>query len=366
MLRTSCFTVGLRPLLVVHQRRELFCATRIAFRVGTKKPSVTADVTASASPSDRGRGAEFGADAAPQLGASRVKISPESTVVRRPTIRRGAFGNRVDESDLLAADVNRTIKEGLKLNIEINPDPENIKQNPMRPVGQPSELGDSKNVFWEKRRLQPLNPHYVMSQYTGNKVVKRVRDGTTLFSARDKLSHSHRMTDDQVNKFADAYVSTKWYSFVWRTLRRFDLVRLKRYQFVAQFFAAFFFSGMLFVVYYVYFNEVNLFLQLEKRDQDDYRKVIYGIRMSELRDIGNEFFEKHDPLHVMSEKERATMLIEELRKRGYVDKDWELEKRKRNSLVAEPDFLHIFFWTCMYVGSVMGGGGLGFWQGLDM
>ena len=57
-----------------------------------------------------------------------------------------------------------------------------------------------------------------------------------------------------------------------------------------------------------------------------------------------------------------TCIINEFRERGLVDKDWEMEARKRDNLLREPDLYHFFYWTVMYLGRFLAGGGMMAWN----
>jgi hypothetical protein len=109
---------------------------------------------------------------------------------------------------------------------------------------------------------------------------------------------------------------------------------------------------------------MDLFAQMDPADQRDFKKVMFGARVSEVMPIGNAALEKVDPLRILPDREKMKVVVDAWRAAGLVDKDWELEARKRKSLFVDFDYLHIFYWTILTVGRYMIGGGY-MWWGLE-
>jgi hypothetical protein len=277
-------------------------------------------------------------------------------------MRRG-FGNRVTDEELLAKDFEKSQKEGLHVNIEIDSSQKTIDSTV--PTGKPVEAGSGSGRFWDKRRMQPLNPHYNLSAYKPKVTPSRMRDGLSLNVSRDRLNHTHKMTNDQVFRIADKYALSQWFAPVWRIFRRFDLHRLKRYQRPVQLLCALLGTAMCCCIYFLYMVEMDCYHQLERRDQRDLQRLLRWIRMSDFKAICDQVMEEHDPLRVMSNKEQLQLVLAECRMRGLTDLEPTIAARRYGNLLREPDMYHFFYWTVMYLGACFSGGGMGYWDGFS-
>ena len=67
-------------------------------------------------------------------------------------------------------------------------------------------------------------------------------------------------------------------------------------------------------------------------------------------------FDKHDPLRALPTKAQMSIVVQAMRSAGWVEKDWELENRRRRSPLREFDVYHLLFWSALYVGRISFGG----------
>lgn len=338
------------------QARGVFHATTHLLRLSSKD-------TKPLTPGQRRKGSELDPLYMPGLeptpGSKTIK-TPESTVVRRrPSTRRG-LGNRVTDEELLQQDFVRSQKEGLHVNIEVD------EHAPPLPTGRVQDRDPTRpeSRFWQKTKLQPFNPHLDLNQYQVSKAVKprQQRTGMTLWTSRDRLNHAHKMSTKDVYGLVDKFAAGKWYNFIWRFCRIFDLDRLKTYRKASGIAATLLIGAMGGVLYFLFLCEMDCYYSLEERDQRDLHRLYQWIRISDFKKIGDEVMEEHDPLHVLSTKEQLELVIEECRRRGLVDLDPALARRRYNNLIRDMDPYHAFYWLVMYLGSVFGGYSVGFWR----
>ena len=232
------------------------------------------------------------------------------------------------------------------------------------PSGGKSKAANDGSIFG-KMRVQPLNPLFVDSPVEHMARQPPGKDRNVVFnpSTRKKLSQM-KFTAGQTDAIINAYAAKQWYGFVWTALKWIDPNKVRSWR---RWMAAGFCISLFVVVgivWYVYRNEMDLFVQMEPDEQRDFKKVIFGARMGDVVPIGEAALEKADPLRILPPREKMKIIINAWRDAGLVDKDWELEARKRKSLFAEPDIHHIFYWFCLTVGRYMIGGGY-LWWGIE-
>lgn len=229
--------------------------------------------------------------------------------------------------------------------------------------GKPKAANDGS--FFGKMRIQPINPQFIDSpvEHMARSPPGKDRDAVYNASTRKKLSQM-KFTAAQTDAIIDAFAAKKWYGFVWRRLKWVDPNRVRSWKrwAIAGFMTSLF--VVMGVVWYVYRNEMDLFVQMEPEEQRDFKKIIFGARMGEIVPTGEAALEKADPLRILPPKEKMTIVLNAWREAGFVDKDWELQARKRKSLFAEPDIHHIFYWFCLTAGRYLIGGGY-LWWGLE-
>ena len=212
--------------------------------------------------------------------------------------------------------------------------------------------------FWGKTRLQPLNPQISKPQ---GLIPLPKKDPTRQFQL--KPNDRHKLSEDQIESLLDHYASKQWYGFFWNRVKWIPVLKMRSMMKWARVGIVLAMFGMFMITCFVYRQEADLFNQMEADEQRDYRKVIWGARMSDVVNIATETLDKIDPLRVLPEKQQMTIIVNALRDAGMVDKDWEVERRTMPSLLRHPDWKHIGYWAIMYAGRLLLGGGSLFWWG---
>ena len=254
---------------------------------------------------------------------------------------------------------------GLTKDASGKPLPEEQRARTFVSIGKPQEIGGGG--FMGKMKMQPLNPQW--KEDTTAKDMARRPPGKDVNAVWHSTSRRPRpsgikFTDAQADTIIDAWVDKQWYAGIWRRMPRFSPGTIKRNK---RFFSvgAFICVVVIFtIVWYFYRLEMDLFSQMEPRDQRDFKKVIFGARQGEVRDAAERALDRVDPLRILPDKEKMQHVMAAWREAGYVDRDWELHARTRKSLFKEPDLHHIFYWTILTIGRYMIGGGY-LWWGIE-
>jgi hypothetical protein len=271
-------------------------------------------------------------------------------------------------------DLAHSVERGEKLDYE----PQAPKMNV--PINKPGTIGSG---FWGRTRLQPINPQFVPHQTDGGgrKAVAaqstptaprmpllprdkptRMRNGEQPMHGRNRDKQVNKLSDSQCESIMNEFALNQWYSAVWKKVAWIDIFKVRamaRWAHVGMSLSA---IGMFGVVWICYLNEIDLFDQMEPEEQRDWLKVIHGMRMSKIKAISDAVLDRVDPLRVMPAKQQMTCIVQEFRDIGMVDRDWELEQRDQESLIRHPDFYHFFYWTVMYMGRMLTGGGMFLWN----
>lgn len=203
-------------------------------------------------------------------------------------------------------------------------------------------------------RMQPVNPQWVKSQLPKR---KPKRQEETIGDALLEDQRGHKITVDQCERILDVYAATKWYNFVWRFFRRFDMQTLRTYTSSLHVMLCTCIVLMEAAIMGAYLRERQAFRCMEERDQRDYKTVIYGMRASKVYEIGQKALEEEDPLVTLPLKQRMEIVVRRFRQLGLTQKDWELLKRKeKTDWIEDMDLFHMFYWIVIYVGNLTTGG----------
>ncbi|EAN92221.1 hypothetical protein C3747_2g672 [Trypanosoma cruzi] len=215
-------------------------------------------------------------------------------------------------------------------------------------------------------RTMPVNPLSVLrSRETDS---KEDRSTSLFLQAVRMLSGKRRsrdvrltlqLTPEQQQDIVNRYARTRWYSFIWYPFRNVTERQFKWWRRFAHFTLLIVALFGLAVALALYYREVETVLRLSPEDRRDYQKMVTGMRYSEIYRLSMEVFQKEDPLEALPAPARYHLLIEAARKKGWHRVDWELESRTRypRSSLEEMDFIHLFYWSIMYIGSLVTGGG---------
>ncbi|EAN93230.1 hypothetical protein C3747_228g16 [Trypanosoma cruzi] len=215
-------------------------------------------------------------------------------------------------------------------------------------------------------RTMPVNP---LSVLRSREMDSREDRSTSLFlQAVQMLSGKRRsrdvrltlqLTPEQQQDIVNRYARTRWYGFIWYPFRNVTERQFKWWRRFAHFALLIVALFGLAVALVLYYREVEAVLRLSPEDRYDYQKMVTGMRYSEIYRLSMEVFQKEDPLEALPAPARYHLLIEAARKKGWHRVDWELESRTRypRSSLEDMDFIHLFYWSIMYIGSLVTGGG---------
>lgn len=223
-----------------------------------------------------------------------------------------------------------------------------------------SSPSSSSSFFSEKKAstASPLEQDLNVSRSTG----RFLQAAKALHGKKkgERLAFTALLSDEQKLAIVNKEIESKWWARFWyRPFRHVTDHRIrttKRILHVFLFlFSVVFFSASV----YLYREEMKILKSLTPEDRADYIFLITNMRFSDVWHMAMEVLNKEDPLEALPAPARYHIALEEARRRGWTSYvDWEVEQRvlHPNSALEEGDYLHVFYWVMMYIGSVASGG----------
>ena len=209
-----------------------------------------------------------------------------------------------------------------------------------------------------KTRLLPINTQMIdvalRKESEASDGVIRGRRSKSQIDAASKANNL-QVPQEQAYAIADKWAATKWYGFVWTMFRRLDPQKMHQMRVACHFVMSGLMISAVAVLYWAYREEVANYRMMEERDRVDYKKVMFGARYSDAYKVATAALDAEDPLRTLPKRKQLALVVQAFRNAGYVDKDWELDRRKRDSLIRRPDIMHMFYWTAMYIGRLTSG-----------
>lgn len=236
------------------------------------------------------------------------------------------------------------------------------------PVG---EVGEGRRGFlgFGRRagRSMPLNPLSAL-RLKSEEPDKEDRSTDRFLQAVQRLNGKRRsrderltlqLTAEQQHDIVNRYAQTRWYGFFWYPVRNVTERQFKWWRRFAHF-------GLLIIILLglalalgLYYREMGTVLLLDPEDRHDYQKIVLGMRFSEIYHLAMDVLRKEDPLEALPAPARYHLILNAAREKGWHRIDWALEARTRypRSPIEDMDFIHLFYWGVMYIGSVITGSG---------
>lgn len=177
----------------------------------------------------------------------------------------------------------------------------------------------------------------------------------------ERLAFTALLSDKQKLAIVNKEIESKWWARFWyRPFRNVTDQRLRSTKRILH--TLLFVFCVIFCLSSVYFyrGEMRLLENLTPEDKADYIYLLVNMRFSDVWNMAMEVLNKEDPLEALPPPVRYHLALEEARRRGWTTTvDWKVQQRVLHPLsaVEEGDFVHIFFWAMMYIGSIASGGG---------
>ncbi|KAH9589260.1 hypothetical protein LSM04_005181 [Trypanosoma melophagium] len=168
-----------------------------------------------------------------------------------------------------------------------------------------------------------------------------------------------QLSPEQKHDIVNRYAQTRWYGFLWYPARNITERQFKWWRRFAHLALLVLILLGLFIALMLYYREVETVLLLSPEDRRDYQHIVSGMRYSEIYHLAMDILQKEDPLEALPAPARYHLILEAAREKGWHQIDWELESRTRypDSPLESMDFIHMFYWGVMYIGSALTGGG---------
>ncbi|ORC92732.1 uncharacterized protein TM35_000034850 [Trypanosoma theileri] len=168
-----------------------------------------------------------------------------------------------------------------------------------------------------------------------------------------------QLSAEQKHDIVNRYAQTRWYGFLWYPARNITERQFKWWRRFAHLALIVLMLFGLFIALLLYYREMETVLLLSPEDRRDYQHIVSGMRYSEIYHLAMDVLQKEDPLEALPAPARYHLILEAAREKGWHQIDWELEARTRYpySPLDEMDFIHMFYWGVIYIGSVLTGGG---------
>lgn len=177
----------------------------------------------------------------------------------------------------------------------------------------------------------------------------------------EQLAFTALLSDEQKLAIVNKEIESKWWARFWyRPFRNVTDHRLRSTKRILHTLLFVFCVAFCLSSVYFYRAEMRLIESLTPEDKADYIYLIVNMRYSDVWNMAMEVLNKEDPLEALPAPVRYHLALEEARRRGWTSTvDWKVEQRVLHPLsaVEEGDFVHIFFWAIMYIGSIASGGG---------
>lgn len=177
----------------------------------------------------------------------------------------------------------------------------------------------------------------------------------------ERVAFTALLSDEQKLAIVNKEIESKWWARFWyRPFRHVTDHRIRTTKRILHVFLFVFSVTFFLASVYLYREEMKILESLAPQDKADYIYLITNMRFSDVWHMAMEVLNKEDPLEALPPAARYHLAMEEARKRGWTSTvDWEVEQRvlHPNSALEEGDYLHVFYWVMMYIGSIASGGG---------
>ncbi|KAG8346688.1 hypothetical protein ERJ75_000931900 [Trypanosoma vivax] len=215
-------------------------------------------------------------------------------------------------------------------------------------------------------RTMPLNPLATLRPHNVDEHEERCT--AHFLQAVEKLHGKRRrraegltlqLTAEQQHDIVNRYAKTRWFGILWHPFRNVTERQFKWWRRIAHLFLLIVTLLGFAVTMLLYYREMEAVLQLSPEDRRDYEHIVTGMRFSEIYSLSMEVLKREDPLEALPAPARYRLLLEAARAKGWHQIDWALEARTRypRSPLEDMDFIHLFYWSVMYTGLAVTGGG---------
>ncbi|KAK7199200.1 hypothetical protein NESM_000890200 [Novymonas esmeraldas] len=220
------------------------------------------------------------------------------------------------------------------------------------------------------RKRMPLNPLMYLSKW-GDKPAHDpdARASQRLLSAINGLNKVNRrrrtpmvvqLPDDLRQTIVARYAATRWYARLYAPFQSVTEPQLRWGIRLSNVVLVILICAFIVVMLASYYTEMDAVAHLSPEDQRDYAYMVRGMRYSDIYKVGAEVLRTEDPLEALPPAVRLHIVIDACRQRRWHEMDWDVELRKMHpgTPLEELDYLHVLYWTMVYIGGATGGGGV--------